>query len=315
MQIIYHKNDDNKPNLDDIKGCVACIGNFDGVHLGHQKLLETCKNNAVAQKLPSVVITFDPHPSALFLDKAIQAINSLEERLEYIQEFNIDYCYIIPFTEAFAKQSAKNFSDTFLDAILHCKELIMGYNFSMGSDKCHTFAIKEILKDYCKLSVLDEVILNTATYSNISISSSSIRQALNNGNIELVNAMLGRSYSKKGIVVHGAKRGSTMLGFPTANMDTGESLLPKANVYATSTKYPAKEGKVYKSITNIGYNPTFAGESLIMETYILDFKKDIYDEPIEVFFLERLREERKFDTIQDLIQQLTQDKEYRESLS
>ncbi len=313
MQVIYHKHEDKKPL--NLEASIACIGNFDGVHLGHQKLLEKTVKSANNRNIPSIVITFDPHPSALFSKNSMQAINSLEERIKIIKEFDIEYCYIIPFTEDFAKQSAKIFAQNFLEDIIHCKELVMGHNFAMGSDKCHTYALKDVLNPHCILTVLDEVLLNTNTYKNISISSSSIRNALNNGDIELVNAMLGRAYSQKGIVVHGAKRGSTMLGFPTANMDTGNILLPRANVYATSTKYPTKDGKIYKSISNIGYNPTFAGENLIMETYILDFKKDIYDEEIEVIFHERLREERKFDKIEDLINQLTKDKEYRENLS
>ncbi len=313
MKIISQDDFINK-NIPQIRSSIACIGNFDGVHLGHKELLERCVSEAKKKNLSSIVITFDPHPSTLFSKNPVANIHSLEEKQELLASYGLDYCFIIPFTTEFALKSARDFAIEFLENTVQCKELIIGHNFSMGSDKCHTSEIQHVLAKGTKLTIIEEVLLNSDIYSNIPISSSNIRKALNMGDIELVNAMLGRVYSQKAKVVHGAKRGSTLLGFPTANLDTKDKLLPKQNVYATSTKYPIENGKMYKSISNIGYNPTFNNDTLIMESYILDFEKDIYDEEIEVFFHKNIREEQKFNSIEELIEQLQKDKAYRLSL-
>ncbi len=312
MQVFY--------NIDDVfieaqNGSIAVIGNFDGVHIAHKKLIEDCVLRAKNAKLPAVLITFDPHPSTLFSKTPILPLFTLEERLRSIAELGIDCTYVLSFTKEFAMQSAAQFSKEFLRDSLHCNELVVGHNFLMGSDRNGGERLANLLEKLsCNLIEHEEVFLEYDN-TNITVSSSAIREALKNGDIELVNAMLGRAHAIHGIIEHGAKRGSALLGFPTANMDTGNLLLPKKGVYATSARLVSDSSKtIYKAITNIGYNPTFAGEKLLMETCILDFNEDIYGEELKVYFHERIRDEKKFDSIDMLIEQLNQDKRFRLNL-
>ncbi len=292
--------------------CIATIGNFDGVHLAHASLIKTCVKHAKKENLPSVLITFDPHPSKIFSKKPILPLLSLEERLSYIEKLGIDICYVLPFNKDFASQQASVFIENLLYKKLHCKELIVGYNFIMGSDNLGGEDLKNALHKFsCDLHIHKEFFIEFENKQQ-KISSSVIRKTLKVGNIPLVNAMLGREHSVIGTVIHGAKRGSALLGFPTANMDTGDLLLPKAGVYATSVSFNKSFISEHKSISNIGYNPTFGSEKLIMETCILNFSRDFYGEDLRVFFHSYMRAEKKFNNINDLIKQLTQDKEYRE---
>ncbi len=301
-----------------IDSCLATIGNFDGVHLGHTALINACVEKAKRENLPSVLITFDPHPSTVVGKKPILPLTRLSKRLDLIEAHGIDYCFVLPFNESFAKQDSELFVKDFIKETLHCKELFVGFNFRMGSDNKDTQALAEILKAYdCKLFIQNEVAYFDENENKNPVSSTSIRKALEEGNIKLCNALLNRRHCVTGQVVHGAKRGSTLLGFPTANMDTGNLLLPKPGVYATISSVfddNKQESKQYKSISNIGYNPTFAGDKLLIETYIIDFNELIYDKKLKVCFLERIRDERKFSSPKELIEQLTTDKKYRTDL-
>ncbi len=297
-------------------GCVATIGNFDGVHLAHKKLLSKCDEEAKKRNLPSVAITFDPHPSKLFSKNPILPLIDLEQKLKRIEELGIDYTFVIPFTQNFAKQSSKEFIQEILIDILHCKKLIVGYNFCMGSDKLACSELEKDLSQHdCLLEIQEKVTYIDENNEEHTISSTSIRQALENGEIKKVNEMLGHKHIVYGIVEHGAKRGGAQLGFPTANLDTGNMLLPQKGVYATQISFPnKKDEKVYKSISNIGYNPTFNGKKLLIETFILDFNEQIYNEKLQVAFLTRIRDEKKFNSINELVAQLNKDKIFRENL-
>ncbi len=305
---------DKNNDLHKLNACIATIGNFDGVHLAHKKLLEKCVKEAKSKNIPSVAITFDPHPSKLFSKKAIIPLIGINQKLKRIEDLGIDYTYVIPFTHDFAKQSAKEFIKNILIDILHCKKLITGYNFSMGSDKMHGADLEKILNSFdCALEIQEKVIYCDENNNEHTISSTSIRNALENGEITKVNSMLGHKHLVYGIVEHGAKRGSSKLGFPTANLDTGNMLLPKPGVYASTVTFPnSEDNKEYKSISNVGYNPTFDGKKLMLESYILDFSKQIYGEKLQVSFLERIRDEKKFESINELVAQLQKDKSFRE---
>ncbi len=295
---------------------VVTIGNFDGVHKAHKTLITHCVESAKKRNLPSVAITFEPHPSFLFSKKPILPLINIEQKLKRIERLGIDYTFVLPFTHEFAKKSAEEFISNILIDILHCKELVVGYNFSMGSDLVSSNSLEKILNRYnCTLSLEEKIIFPVENDISIPISSTSIRDELAKGNIERVNAMLGHKHIVYGLVEHGAKRGGAKLGFPTANLDTGALLLPKAGVYATSVFFPNKDpNKEYKSISNVGYNPTFEGKKLMLESYILDFSEEIYGESLKVAFLSRIRDEKKFNSIQDLIEQLNKDKAFREKL-
>ncbi len=299
-----------------LDACVATIGNFDGVHKAHKKLITHCVQSAKERKLPSVALTFDPHPSEIFLEKPIIPLIDTEQKLKRIKALGIDYTYVIPFTKELAKQKAQEFISNILIDFLHCKELIVGYNFSMGSDMPKSHDLEKMLNKFgCKLTLEEKITFLHADGELSPISSTSIRNELAKGNIKTVNNMLGHRHIVYGHVEHGAKRGGSQLGFPTANLDTGALLLPKPGVYATSVFFPNKDtGKEFKAISNVGYNPTFEGKKLLLESYILDFSQEIYGEKLKVAFIERIRDERKFNSIQELIAQLTKDKEYRQNM-
>ncbi len=311
--LTLHKSE----NLQEIQSCVATIGNFDGIHIGHAILIKKCAETAKKLNLPSVVITFAPHPSVVLSKNPVRPLISLKKRLMLIEDLGVDYCYVIPFTKEFAKQKASQFIEEFVKDNIHCQELIVGYNFLMGCDKVGGEALSNLLSEFhCKLFLQDEVVLTDSSGQSHKLSSTTIRKALNLGDIELVNTFLGREHSVKGKVEHGAKRGSALLGFATANMDTGNLLLPKAGVYATTASFPDNaDPNTYKAISNIGYNPTFAGDKLIMETHIIDFDKMIYGENLRVEFLTRIRDEKKFSSIDELIAQLEADKNFRINLN
>ncbi len=308
-----YKNVDEMPILPQ---CVAAIGNFDGVHIGHTALIEECVAQAKELNVPSVLITFDPHPRSVLSKNPVLPLVPLHSRLEHLEEFCLDFCCVLPFTREFASQDAEIFIKNFLYSKLHCKELIIGYNFKMGADRLDAITLKHILNKYdCIVSIHNEVYYEDESNIQHELSSSVIRKALEDGNIALANGMLGRKHCVEGLVQHGAKRGSAMLGFPTANMDTGDLLLPKAGVYATYASFPQRNNSViYKSISNIGYNPTFAGDKLVMETYLIDFKEEIYGQMLNVCFLCRIRDEKKFATVHELIDQLNADEDFRLNL-
>ncbi len=296
-----------------INACVATIGNFDGVHLGHTTLINACVQRAKELSLPSVVITFDPHPSTILAQKPALPLISLQDRIKYIEELQVDYCFVLSFDREFASQRTETFVKKFLVDQISCKELYTGYNFRMGKDKVSKEDLGHLLEKYdIELNIQEEVFYNDKSHQLLKISSTAIRQTLADGQIELTNSLLNRLHCVIGKVEHGAKRGSSLLGFPTANMDTGNLLLPKPGVYATSaTLLHDTKQETYKSISNIGYNPTFAENKLLIETHIIDFNEDIYHQDLQVCFHTRIRDEKKFSSVEDLITQLNADKEFR----
>ncbi len=303
----------NSTNLPFLEASLVTIGNFDGVHIGHTTLIKSCVNQAKELNLPSVLITFDPHPSELFADKPALPIIGLFERIKRIEELGIDYCIVLAFDREFAAQRSEVFIKNFLIAKLSCQTLFTGYNFRMGKDKLGQEDLAKVLEKYdCTLTIQEEVAYTDKENKYLKVSSTAIRNSLVEGKIEMTNALLGRLHCVQGVVEHGAKRGSSLLGFPTANMDTGNLLLPKPGVYATSAFLPNIEpNKEYKAISNIGYNPTFAGDKLLIESYLLDFNQDIYHQNLQICFHTRIRDEKKFNNIDELIKQLKADEQFR----
>lgn len=282
---------------------VACIGFFDGVHLGHQALINKTKQRAEELDLPTMLITFDPDPWSVIHGKQnVKHITPLKRKIEIIKELGIDEMIVLTFNKDFSNLSPEDFVFKVLMA-LGVEELVVGEDFKFGHrGKGDVTFLKE---HYANIIPTHAVSLLTS--NDTKIGSTSITQTILNGQLEKTKELLGRNYRISGIVIDGAKQGRK-IGFPTANLDIyDEYVIPKAGVYAG---YTIVNDTRYKSIINIGYNPTFnTREKISIETHILDFDAFIYGQVIHQEFEFRLRDEIKFETVDALIEQMKEDKE------
>ncbi|MBQ9254308.1 MAG: bifunctional riboflavin kinase/FAD synthetase [Bacteroidales bacterium] len=284
---------------------VATIGMFDGVHKGHKFMLQELNTLAKKHNCKSAVITFSNHPRTVLDLKQesnpIELLQTNEERYNKIQESNVDYIFTVLFTKEFASISPKEFLDI-LKTKLNLHTLLLGYDNSFGNPNNNEF--KEIITkgEYNDIKIIQDKI---ALFENeIEISSSEIRLAIKQGKIRLANAMLEQEYSIQSKVEKGVQIGQT-LGFPTANIVLpNNKIIPKNGVYATHILY---NNKVYESVTNIGYRPTFQGKNKTIETFIFDFKENIYNKEVKLMFVDYLREEIHFNSKEELVQQMKKD--------
>jgi riboflavin kinase/FMN adenylyltransferase len=286
---------------------VLTIGNFDGVHLGHIDLLEQTKRLAKIKNSKVAVMTFLPHPMTILgnaKDRFLLITNEKKRELLALQ--GIDYLIEVNFNRDLSTLSPKDFLQKHILTAKTLKALMLGFNFSFGAKKAGTHeVVKEILKD-----LQSAVELHVATgfeQNGEIISSSKIRSALDSGNVLKASQYLNRPHSIKGLVVKGDGRGRT-IGFPTANIKVPEGqFYPRPGVYVTKTKY---KDMFFHSLTNIGFRPTFADNSALQfETHILNFHQMIYGEEIEVEFHSQIREEKKFSSINDLVEQIKLDQQ------
>jgi riboflavin kinase/FMN adenylyltransferase len=280
---------------------LVSIGVFDGVHIGHQALLAQLVRQAQERELVSCVITFRQHPLQLFCPQdSPPVIASLPENIHLIKAQGVDLVLILTFDAELARIDARTFV-LLLQQYLKMDGLMLGWDFAMGRHREGTIPTLEDLGRTLGFStcVMPPVMLNGEV-----VSSTIIRQALAGGNLIKANAMLGRPFSLEGSVVTGDGRGS-QLGFPTANLDIDpHQALPASGVYATIT---CLAGKTHPSVTNIGFKPTFGGRERSVEVHLLDFTGDIYRKKLRVDFVDRLREEKRFETVEALQAQITQD--------
>lgn len=287
--------------------CVITIGMFDGVHKGHKFMLQDLKQRAKTFGAKSVVITFANHPREILDSKQeknpIQLIQTKEERYLKIAKQNVDYLIEVFFTMDFAKITPKEFLNILQQKII-LKALVLGYDNSFGNPNNTEF--KEIINkgEYNQTKIIQD---KTTMYeNNIEISSSMIRKSLKDGNIILANNMLEEEFSISSMVMKGFQVGRT-LGFPTANLQIpNNKIIPKEGVYATRVLY---NNRVYNSVTNIGNRPTFDGKEKSIETHIFDFKEDIYNKELRLYFVDYIREERRFENKYMLVKQMKIDVE------
>lgn len=293
-------------NLEDIQtpfnqACVT-IGNFDGVHLGHQQLFAEVVARARSTKGCSVVVTFNPHPLRVLRPHGIKLISTVEQKIEWIDRAGIDHLIIIPFDRSFAATTAEEFVQDILIDTIGMKELVVGYDYAFGKGRSGDtrFLCEQGAKKNFPVTVVD------AFYrSDMLVSSTQIRNLVAEGRMMDSRKLLGRPYQIRGAVQVGKKRGGSEIGFPTANLKVNEEdLVPRIGVYAVQV---ICEGKCYGGVLNIGYNPTFGEEQLVAETHIFDFNKDIYGRPIRINLLKFLRDERKFCGVSDLAEQIAED--------
>ena len=273
--------------------CVLTIGNYDGIHLGHQDLINKLLIKSKKKKLQSAIMIFEPHPREFFTPKdAPSRITSLREKIEYFQSKKIDRVYVVKFDKRFANMTGDNFISILKDKIL-AKVILVGEDFRFGSNR--EFGINDLLKSSIEISILKEVRKN-----NKRVSSTHIREALSCGDLNLAKSLLGRNYCISGKVVYGDQRGRE-IGFPTANIHMFHNRPPIKGVFAV--KLNERFG-----VANLGTRPTVTGISkLHLEVHVLNFSKNLYGQHVHITFLKKIRDEVKFKSIDALKAQIKKD--------
>ena len=310
--------------LDPGAGTSVTIGNFDGVHLGHQALLRLTRERAEAAGTLPVAITFDPHPLEVLTPHAPPRLTTTAARLELLEASGMALVLLIRFTPELAAMAPDVFVRRALLQQLNMRELLLGYDFTLGRGRAGTPAVLAELGREMGFSV-DQ--LSALSVDGDVVSSTRIRELLRQGDVWEASALLGRLYSVRGEIVHGQNRGGRLLGFPTANLAPTEPMLPKPGVYATRawlSESPAASqilgtdknaaADALLAVTNVGYNPTFGANALTVETHLLDFDGDIYGKYLEVAFVERLRGEISFTGPEALVAQIRKDTEQARKL-
>jgi riboflavin kinase/FMN adenylyltransferase len=293
-------------NFKRLNYAVVTSGTYDGVHIGHQKILHRLIEAAKQNSGESVLITFWPHPRMVLNNDDtgfLKLINTMEEKQELLREIGIDHLISIPFTREFAETSSADFIKNILVDAIGTKKLIIGYNHRFGKNREGNF--KNLIKNSRKYGFEVEEIPKHEI-DNIGISSTIIRKSLIKGDIHTAEKYLGHPFMLDGLVIQGDKLGKT-IGFPTANLQIEEAnkLIPGDGVYAVRVKL---DGIPYKGMLNIGIRPTVDGTNRKIEVHILDFHVEIYDKKIGIIFVKKIREEKKFNSLEDLKEQLKKDR-------
>ncbi|MEO7924896.1 MAG: bifunctional riboflavin kinase/FAD synthetase [Chitinophagaceae bacterium] len=302
MQVHY-----NIEELPSFRNAVITIGTFDGVHSGHRQVIDKLKQETKEVDGESVLITFHPHPRKVVSSTilGIRLLNTLAEKIELLEELDIDHTVVVPFTDAFANQPAEDYIKNFLVEKFHPHTIIIGYDHHFGRDRLGDYRLleKDAEKYNYQLKEIPKHLLE-----NISISSTKIREAILHSDIATAGKLLGYEFFFSGIVVHGDKLGRR-LGYPTANLKITdeEKIIPGNGIYAV---YAQPEGytEKLKGMMSIGFRPTVDGKKRVVEVNIFNFDKEIYGETLKVFVKKYLREEIKFDGLESLVKQIDQDK-------
>ena len=279
------------------------IGNFDGVHLGHQQIIKDLVSYAVEQKKSSAILSFDPHPRQFFsrdLDR--YQIIGIKEKQKILSEFGIDDLFFLKFNESISNLSPNDFITKIIVHQLQVSKLVVGYDFRFGKNREGDV---EFLKNYSTIHGFDLMIIDPIknNSNNEVFSSSSIRKAIKDGNMEKANMILGRSWSMEGKVVHGDKR-AREINFPTANILPHEQIYPLRGVYSVNILIDKTK---FNGIANFGERPTVDGKKLLLEVHLFDFDEDIYGKHLTVEFLTFIREEKKFNNFSLLVEQIKKD--------
>ncbi len=283
------------------KGSSLTIGNFDGVHRGHHQLIRKVKDRAEQHGLVSLALTFDPHPLRVLRGDTPPFLTPTPEKLRLLQQLGLDYVLCLEFNREMANLSPEEFVRRYLVQGLNCKWLIIGYDYSFGKGgqgNYHT--LLELGKEYGFHTERVEAVL----FGGEAISSTRIRNLIQQGQVAEVEPLLGRQYSISGKVVEGSRRGGPILNVPTANLEVVDELLPLPGVYAV---WAECDGWLLPAVANVGRNPTFNQESLSVEVHIFNFSRDIYGQRLGVTFVRRLRGEIKFSGVQELKEQIHRD--------
>jgi len=286
------------------RGCVATIGNFDGVHLGHQTVLGQLADKAAELGVPSVVISFEPYPMEFFAaDKAPARLTRLREKVRALTRYSVDRMLCLRFNQEFAQQPAREFINKVLIEGLDVRYLVVGDDFRFGHQRQGDFAL---LEEVGKEHGFDVVHLHTFNIENERVSSTRVREALEHGDMAAAEKLLGRPYRMCGRVAHGDKRGRT-IGFPTANIHLHRQKTPVKGVFAVEMF--GIKGEPIAGVANVGTRPTVDGTRSLLEIHLFDFAEEIYGEYVHVEFVHKLRDEVKFDSFDELRKQIDMDAE------
>ncbi len=290
-------------NLKDelLRGSVVTIGNYDGVHLGHQEIISFVKRKSHELNLPSVVVIFEPQPEEFFTNDKSQRLTSIREKILLLGKYGIDKVLLLPFNAHFAAVTAEEFITEILVNSLQVRYLVVGDDFVFGHGRCGNFSL---LEKQAAISKFQATEMPSFKIGGVRVSSSLIRAALATGDFSLAEKFLGRPYEVSGRVVHGTHLGRA-LGFPTANIYLRWRELPFTGVYLVKVHDLAQVSLL--GLVNIGFRPTVSGKQKSFEVYILDFNSDIYHKRITVEFVKKIREEQKFNTLADLQSQIEND--------
>ncbi len=292
-------------NLPNIQFPVVTIGMFDGVHIGHQQIFVQLIAKARENNGESIVITFDTHPRMVLQNDSykLKFINSYQEKIQFIENAGIDHLVFLPFTKEFSKKTTEEFVKDFLVNALHIKALILGYNNRFGNKETNNFNLLSALSEEFKFDIEQ---VEVKDIDGITVSSTKIREALDKGNIQLANRLLGYHYELSGKVVMGNQIGQT-IGYPTANIDLENDfkLIPALGVYAIKAEW---NHHIYNGMLNIGIRPTLNINKLSIEAHLFDFDTNIYGQYIKVYFVDKIRDEQRFSNLDELVVQLNKDK-------
>ncbi len=274
---------------------VAAIGFFDGVHKAHQTLIETTINKGRSRGLNTAVITFNKHPKHVLFDIDFYYITPLETKLERLKQFDIDDVYVIEFDKEKASMAPRQFIDTYLRNV---RMLVCGFDFTFGHMAKGDVSL---LKTYASF---ETIVIGEQSLDGYKIGSTHIRDLIRGGHVNAIPELMGDYYRIKGTIIKGSQKGRT-IEYPTANIDCGEHLIPKRGVYATMSRL---DGSWHRSMSSVGFNPTLSGHDYIsVESFLFDFNDTIYGKTLETVFIERLRNEVKFDSKESLKRQIDQD--------
>ena len=288
-----------------LENAVVTSGTFDGVHLGHQKILKRLNEVAELTNGESVVITFYPHPRSVISpdNQIVKLLSTLEEKIELLEKSGVDNLLIIPFTREFSELSSEEFIQKILIDTIGTKTLVIGYDHRFGKNREGGFDYLKLNKEKYGFQIEE---ISRQDIENVGVSSSKIRKALQEGDVPSADHFLGRNYSLSGVIVKGKQLGRT-IGFPTANIQVREiaKLIPLDGVYAVKVYY---KDEAFGGMLNIGNRPTVDGTFQTVEVNIFDFDQEIYGEKLTVEFLQKIRNEQKFNGLDELKAQIAKDK-------
>ena len=301
MKIINRLENITQP----FKNAVITIGNFDGVHIGHQALFHEVVEKADAIDGTSMAMTFEPHPMRVLHKNSLPPLITLfEQKIELIERAGIDVLICIPFTREFAAIPAEAFIKDLLIAKIGMRAIVVGRDYTFGRNREGNLSI---LKSYASQMGYEVIVADWIKAEREipdRISSTKIRELIMAGEVEPACKMLGRHYQIRGLVIKGRDRGGKLLGIPTANINLQDELCPKTGIYAVMVEY---NHHLYRGVANIGYSPTFDDQQFTIEVHLLNFSENIYGEKIRINFIQRIRDEKKFAGIADLKEQIHQD--------
>ena len=290
-----------------VRGSAVTIGAYDGVHLGHRHLISGLRTMAESRDLDTIVVTFDHHPATVVRpESAPLLLTDLEQKLELLATTGVDRTLVVPFDMARANESAEDFVTEVLVEALGSRLVVVGEDFHFGHGRKGNVALLAEMGTHYGFEVVGLGL--EADKAGEAVSSTRIRRFLADGDVRGASQLLGRHHQVRGVVVHGDGRGGPELGFPTANLDVPtEVALPGEGIYAC--RYERSDGSVYGSAASVGHRPTFHARdgALLLEAYLLDFEGDLYGEEARVSFVDRLRDDQRFSSVDDLIAQMTND--------